>query len=173
MAASRRTLRPSQSRFRLAPLNKGDAMRNLRGSLLAGLGLMLAAGALPAGAQPVPGRVRPPPPLMEPVWSLLGECYPIDFTDVDIEWYGGGRVYQLTVSGIKLYANMEVSLSHEAYSGRPDFWRTLVIGCVKNGLVLPLATPYYVTMDLDQFVGRKGIEIVGASRKVRRDVPRS
>jgi hypothetical protein len=38
---------------------------------------------------------------------------------------------------------------------------------------MPLATPYYVTMNLDQFVGRKGIEIVGASRKVRRDVPRS
>jgi hypothetical protein len=148
-------------------------MRSLSGSLLAGLGLILAAAVHPAAAQPLPGRVLPPPPLMVPVWSLLGDCYPIDFTDVDIEWYAGGGVYQLTVSGVKPYTNMEVSLSHEAYSGRPDFWRTLVIGCVKNGLLLPLATPYYVTMNLDQFVGRKGIEIVGASRKLRRDVPRS
>jgi hypothetical protein len=48
-----------------------------------------------------------------------------------------------------------------------------VIGCVKNDLVLPLAAPYYLTMNLDQFVGSKGIEIVGASRKVRRDIPKS
>ena len=39
--------------------------------------------------------------------------------------------------------------------------------------MLPLASPYYVTMDLDQFVGSKGIEIVGASRKVHRGVPKS
>jgi len=39
--------------------------------------------------------------------------------------------------------------------------------------VLPLASPYYVTMLLDQFVGTKGIEIVGASRSVRRGVPAS
>jgi len=29
------------------------------------------------------------------------------------------------------------------------------------------------TMNLDRFVGTRGIEIVGASRKVRRDVPKS
>jgi len=111
--------------------------------------------------------------LMVPVWSLTGECYPIDFDGVDIEWYSGRGVYQLTVTGVKQYMNMDVSLSHEAYSGRPAYWRTLVIGCVKNGLVLPLAAPYYLTMNLDQFVGSKGVEIVGASRRVRRDVPKS
>ena len=108
-----------------------------------------------------------------PIWSLTGECYPIDFNGIDIEWYAGRGVYQLTVTGMKPYTNMEVSLSHEAYNGRPAYWRTLVVGCVKNGLVLPLAAPYYVTMNLDRFVGTRGIEIVGASRKVRRDVPKS
>ena len=92
---------------------------------------------------------------------------------IDIEYYAGRGVYQLTVTGVKPYTNMEVSLSHEAYNGRPAYWRTVVVGCVKNGLLMPLASPYYVTMNLDQFVGSRGVEIVGASRKVRRAVPRS
>ena len=94
---------------------------------------------------------------------------PIDFTGVDIEWYAGRSVYQLTVTGVKPHMNMDVSLSHEAYSGRPAY----CVGCVKNGLVLRLAAPYYLTMNFDQFVGSKGVEIVGASRKIRRDVPKS
>jgi hypothetical protein len=146
-------------------------MRRRLWGLIGGLGLILAA-MLPVAAAPL-ASMPTFSPLVVPVWGLLGECYPIDFSDVDIEWYAGEGAYQLTVSGMKPYANMDVSLSHEAYSGRPAFWRTAVIGCVKNGLVLPIATPYYVTMLLDQFVGSKGIEIVGASRSIRRGVPKS
>lgn len=146
-------------------------MRSRLWSLIGGLGLILTA-MLPVAAAPLASKPTLPP-LVVPAWGLLGECYPIDFTDIDIEWYAGEGAYQLTVSGVKPYANMDVSLSHEAYSGRPAFWRTAVIGCVKNGLVLPIATPYYVTMLLDQFVGSKGIEIVGASRSIRRGVPKS
>lgn len=146
-------------------------MRSDKKGLIAGFGLILTA-TLPAAAQPLPERA-PTPNIVVPAWSLTGECYPIDFTGVDIQWYAGRGVYQLTVSGLKPYTNMEVSLSHEAYNRRPAYWRTLVIGCVKNGLVLPLATPYYITMNLDRFVGTKGVEVVGASRSVRREVPRS
>ena len=140
-------------------------------SLIAGFGLCLTAGAA-AWAGPMIDEPRTPA-LLVPIWSLTGECYPIDFSGVDIEWYAGRGVYQLTVTGVKPYMNMDVSLSHEAYGGRPAYWRTLVIGCVKNGLLMPLASPYYVTMNLDQFVGSKGVEIVGASHKIRRDVPKS
>jgi hypothetical protein len=139
-------------------------------NLFAGLALILvAASAAAAGPLSKPDA----PSLTVPIWSLTGECYPIDFNGIDIEWYAGRGVYQLTVTGMKPYTNMEVSLSHEAYSGRPTYWRTLVVGCVKNGLVMPIAAPYYVTMNLDHFVGTRGVEIVGASRKVRRDVPKS
>jgi hypothetical protein len=140
-------------------------------SLIAGLGLCLVAGAA-TSAGPLIDKPRTPE-LVIPAWSLTGECYPIDFTGIDIEYYAGRRVYQLTVTGMKPFTNMDVSLSHEAYNGRPAYWRTVVIGCVKNGLLIPLAAPYYVTMNLDQFVGSRGVEIVGASRKVRRAVPRS
>ena len=34
-------------------------------------------------------------------------CYPIDFNGIDIEWYAGRGVYQLTVTGTKPYMNMD------------------------------------------------------------------
>ena len=151
-------------------------MRRCTISLFAGLALIAITGLAAAGPFGKPET----PSLIVPIWSLTGECYPIDFNGIDIEWYAGRGVYQLTVTGVKPYMNMDVSLSHEAlslsheaYNGRPAYWRTVVIGCVKNGLLMPLASPYYITMNLDQFVGSRGVEIVGASRKVRRDIPKS
>ena len=146
-------------------------MRGHIGSLIAATVLSLTAG-LAASAGPLAGKPDTPQ-LVVPAWSLTGECYPIDFSGMDIEWYAGRGVYQLTVTGVKPFTNMEVSLSHQAYSGRPAYWRTVVIGCVKNGLLMPIAAPYYITMNLDQFVGTRGVEIVGASRAVRRAVPKS
>ena len=140
------------------------------GSLFTALALILLSGLASAG--PLIDKPHAPE-FVVPAWSLTGECYPIDFTGVDIEYYAGRGVYRLTVTGVKPYTNMEVSLSHEAYNGRPAYWRTVVVGCVKNGLLMPLASPYYVTMNLDKFVGSRGVEIVGASRNIRRAVPRS
>jgi hypothetical protein len=140
-------------------------------SLIAAAAMSAIAG-LAAMAGPLAGKPEAPP-LVQPAWSLTGDCYPIDFNDIDIQWYAGRGVYQLTVTGMKPYTNMEVSLSHEAYQGRPAYWRTVVVGCVKNGLLMPIAAPYNITMKLDRFVGTRGIEIVGASRAVRRAVPRS
>ncbi len=133
--------------------------------------LLAVAASGHASAEPRAPRLTAPP-LTRPELSLIGSCEPIDFDSVDIQWYASRGVYLLTVSGIKPYTNMEVSLSHQGYQSRPAFWRTLVIGCVKNFLVMPIPSPYYVTMPLDQFVGSRGIEIVGASRSLRRTVPR-
>jgi hypothetical protein len=143
--------------------------RGLWFSLALGVGLM--AYALSAAADPWPGTVTPPR-LVEPVWSLAGSCEPLDFDSIDIEWYDGRGLYVLTVRGTKPYTNMEVSLSHKGYSSRPAYWQTVVVGCVKNFLVLPIASPYHVTMPLDRFVGSKGVEIIGASGSARREVPR-
>ena len=132
----------------------------------------LLAGAARTAAEPLPGKVAGPS-LVAPAWSLTGYCEPIDFNSVDINWYRGRGIYQLTVSGIKPYTNMEVSLSRQAYSSKPPYWRSVVVGCVKNFLVMPVPTPYYITVPLTEFVGTKGVEIVGASRSMRRNVPRS
>ena len=135
------------------------------------LGVGLMAYTLPALADPWPGMVTVPR-LVEPAWSLSGSCEPLDFDSIDIEWYGDRDMYVLTVRGTKPYTNMEVSLSHKDYSSPPAYWQTVVVGCVKNFLVIPIASPYYVTMPLDRFVGSKGVEIIGASGSVRRKVPK-
>jgi hypothetical protein len=147
------------------------SMRGRVGGLIGGLVLSMAASVV-AWAGPFAAKPEAPA-LVHSAWSLAGDCYPIDFNNIDIQWYAGRGVYQLTVSGMKPYTNMQVSLSHEAYNGRPAYWRTVVIGCVKNGLLMPISAPYYITMTLDRFVGTRGVEIVGANRAVRRAVPRS
>jgi hypothetical protein len=67
-------------------------------------------------AGPLAGKPEAPP-LVQPAWSLTGDCSPIDFNDIDIQWYAGRGVYQLTVTGMKPYTNMEVSLSLSGASG--------------------------------------------------------
>lgn len=140
------------------------------GCVIAGLA-MLGGGALALASEILPDK-PPVPRLVEPAWSLTGSCEALDFDNIDIKWYGGRGTYVLTVGGMKPYTNMEVSLSHKGYGSRPAYWQTVVVGCVKNFLVMPIPSPYYVTMPLDRFVGTRGVEIIGASRTVRRNVPR-
>ena len=80
-----------------------------------------------------------------------------------IEYDRPAGIYKLTITGIKPHTNMEVSLAREEYARKPAFWWSAVVGCVKNFIVVPLATPYFLTVPLDPFVGTQGVEIVGAS----------
>ncbi|MEG6509104.1 hypothetical protein V6C03_08975 [Methyloligella sp. 2.7D] len=138
------------------------------------LALALPGGANAQTALPgVSSGIGPGPRLVKPAFGVAGECQPIDFDNVEIQYYRGRGIYQLKVSGFKKFSNMEVSLSHQSYSRRPAYWTTVVVGCWKNFLVLPVPTPYYVTMPLTDFVGTRGVEIVGATRTVRRNVPQS
>ena len=145
-------------------------MRKLSLILLAGLGFTLAmdvaAVAKPWAPAPSTGNY------IIPAWSFTGECKPLDFDGIEIEYYRGKGIYQLTITGTKPFTNMEVSLSEEPAAGRPAYRKTVVIGCVKNFLVLPVASPYYLTVPLKQFSGTRGIDIIGATRRVRRDLPR-
>jgi len=145
-------------------------MRKLSAISLAGLGLMLAMGVAAIAKPWAP--VAASDNYVIRVWSLTGECKPLDFDGVEIEYYRGKGIYQLTITGTKPFTNMEVSLSEEPAAGRPAYRKTVVIGCVKNFLVLPVASPYYLTVPLEQFSGTRGIEIIGATRRVRRDLPR-
>ena len=145
-------------------------MRKLSLILLAGFGVTLATGV---AAIAMPWAPAPPHEnYVVPAWSFSGECKPLDFDGVEIEYYRGKGIYQLTITGTKPFTNMEVSLSEEPAAGRPAYRKTVVIGCVKNFLVVPLASPYYLTVPLEQFSGTRGIEIIGATRRVRQDLPR-
>jgi len=79
--------------------------------------------------------------------------------------------FVLTVSGRKPYANMEVELSPLTYIQRPEYWGIEVVGHLPGGIGLPVITPYRVSLPLAGLLGTKGIEVIGASRSEKIDVP--
>ena len=76
----------------------------------------------------------------------------------------------LRVSGVKPYANMGVELVPVVYIRQPEFWEIEVVGTLR-GFGLPALAPYAVSLPLDGTLGTRGIEVVGATRRERFDVP--
>ncbi len=76
----------------------------------------------------------------------------------------------LVVSGEKPYFNMEVSLSPLVYIKQPEYWGIEVVGCLPE-VGLPTVTPYVVRLDLNGTIGTCGIEVIGASRSEKIDIP--
>ncbi|MGH3821678.1 MAG: SSI family serine proteinase inhibitor [Pseudonocardiaceae bacterium] len=76
----------------------------------------------------------------------------------------------LVVSGQKPYFNMTVFLSPLVYIKQPEYWGIEVIGCLP-GLGLPVVTPYVESLELAGTIGTRGIEVIGANRSEKIDVP--
>jgi hypothetical protein len=76
----------------------------------------------------------------------------------------------LVVSGEKPYLNMEVSLTPLVYIQQPDYWGIEVVGCLPE-IGLPATAPYVARLDLAGTLGTHGIEVIGAERSERIDVP--
>lgn len=76
----------------------------------------------------------------------------------------------LRVGGVKPYANMGVELVPVVYIRQPEFWEIEVVGTLR-GFGLPALAPYSVSLPLAGTLGSKGIEVVGATRRERFDVP--
>jgi hypothetical protein len=84
---------------------------------------------------------------------------------------GGGRLgYLLAVSGTKPYMNMDVELVPVTYVRYPEYWMIEVVGSLR-GPGLPALAPYTACLALAATVGSRGIEVVGATRRERFDVP--
>jgi hypothetical protein len=77
----------------------------------------------------------------------------------------------LVVSGRKPFRSMKVTLSPLTYIQQPEYWGIEVVGSV-GGLVLPSpGAPYTVSLPLAGFIGTCGVEVIGASRSERHDIP--
>ena len=76
----------------------------------------------------------------------------------------------LIVDGTKPCTNMTVSLSPLIYVQQPDYWGIEVIGTVP-GFCLPATAPYSVSLPLNGIIGKKGIEVIGARKRQKIDVP--
>jgi hypothetical protein len=78
--------------------------------------------------------------------------------------------YFLIVRGTKPYLNMTVELSPLVYIRRPTYWGIEVVGSLP-GIGLPATAPYTVSIPLDGILGTKGIEVIGARKRQKIDVP--
>jgi hypothetical protein len=78
--------------------------------------------------------------------------------------------YVLFVRGIKSFLNMEVELSPFVYIRQPEYWEIEVLGRLR-GVGLPALAPYTVSLRLAGVTGTKGVEVVGATRRARFDIP--
>ena len=94
----------------------------------------------------------------------------ISFTKAKVHSGIVPNAYILVVSGIKPYLNMVVELKPLIYITRPDYWGIEVVGSLP-GFGLPATAPYTVAIPLDGIIGKKGIEVIGANKKLKLPVP--
>ncbi len=98
-------------------------------------------------------------------------CRRIDFERAEVTTLESDPPqYVLTVEGTKPYLNMTVELVPLVYIRRPDYWGIEVVGCLR-GPGLPALAPYEVSIRLSGIIGTQGVEVIGAQRSERIDVP--
>jgi hypothetical protein len=79
--------------------------------------------------------------------------------------------YLLVVSGIKPYLNMRVNLVPLVYIRQPEYWGIEVAGHIRGGIGLTATAPYTASIPLAGIMGTRGIEVIGANRSQRIEVP--
>jgi hypothetical protein len=78
--------------------------------------------------------------------------------------------YVLIVRGTKTYLNMDVDVRPRIYIRQPEYWGIEVVGCL-SGFGLPALAPHTVSIPLSGITGTEGIEVIGATRSERREIP--
>ena len=96
-------------------------------------------------------------------------CRLIDFDSAQVVPGIVKGTWFLTVGGTKPWANIDVSLRPLIYIDKPEYWVIEVVGC-SSGIGLPQTAPFWETLEITQFVGHKGIEVVGASKSQKIEV---
>jgi hypothetical protein len=76
----------------------------------------------------------------------------------------------LVVRGEKPYFNMQVNLIPLVYIRQPEYWGIEVVGCLPE-VGLPAVAPYVAKLDLNGTIGTHGIEVIGANRAKKIDIP--
>jgi len=79
--------------------------------------------------------------------------------------------FLLRVAGTKPYANMLVDLVPLVYFRQPEYWGIEVVGRLPGGIGLPALAPYDVSISLSGITGTEGVEVIGANRSERIEVP--
>lgn len=105
-------------------------------------------------------------------YPMAESCRRIDFEKVEIFPGTVKGSWILVVTGTKPYINMKVELLPLIYIQQPEYWGIEVVGCLP-GFGLPAIGPYSVSLPLDGITGTKGIEVMGATRSEKHQIPPS
>lgn len=103
-------------------------------------------------------------------YPLAETCRLLDFEKADVVPGIVSGTWFAVVSGSKPSISMSVQLVPRYYAKRPEYWEIEVVACL-NGVNLPATGQYIATLPLDDILGTKGIEIVGAKKRKTIDVP--
>jgi hypothetical protein len=108
-------------------------------------------------------------------WEALpkpSSCRLVDFDQAQIVTLRSfPPQYVLHVSGTKPYLNMLVDLVPLVYIQQLEYWGIEVVGCLPGGIGLPATAPYTAWINLSGITGTEGIEVIGARRSERLEVP--
>jgi hypothetical protein len=94
----------------------------------------------------------------------------INFTKARIVPGIVNNTWILIVEGTKPCLNMTVRLIPLIYVRQPEYWGIEVTGTVP-GFCLPAVSPYTASLPLNGITGTKGIEVIGARKRKKIDVP--
>jgi hypothetical protein len=98
-------------------------------------------------------------------------CRLIEFEKAEVRPGIVNGTWFLVVTGSAPCSNMRVDLVPLVYIRRPEYWEIEVIGCLPGPFCLPQTKPFVETLPLNGVLGSKGIEVAGAARRQRIDVP--
>jgi hypothetical protein len=98
-------------------------------------------------------------------------CRLIDFEAAEVRPGFVPGTFILIVRGTKPYVNMNVDLVPLVYIRQPEFWGIEVTGCLPGGIGLPATAPYTASLPLNGTIGTRGIEVIGATRTEKIDIP--
>lgn len=74
----------------------------------------------------------------------------------------------LLVSGTKPWITLEVSLQPKVHISQPDYTGIEVVG-LQRGQILPDPAPFALAIEISHFTGKKGIEVIGATKRTAHD----
>lgn len=98
-------------------------------------------------------------------------CRLIDFDKAEVRPGFIPNTFFLVVTGKAPYFRMQVQLVPLVFVKRPQYWGIEVVGCLLGPFAPREFRPFVETLPLDGVIGEKGIEVVGATRSVKIDVP--
>jgi hypothetical protein len=94
-------------------------------------------------------------------------CRRVDFDFIELRESTEASGLLLVVSGITPWADLQVSLEPLAYRELPEFWAIEVVGRLTgSGLYGPV--DFCAALRVGSLLGRRGVEVVGATRSERK-----